>query len=266
VDDVRAFGVLAWAWTRAAWQYRASLVLLTIGQCVAVALDVVAILIIFIHTDALAGFSATEVLFLYGTTCTSFGIAEVAMGQVDRLGQHIRSGSFDVMLVRPASTLVQVMADGLSPKRLGKLVPAAIALGVSVDSLEVTWSADRIAMVVVLLTSGVVIYCAIWVLGAAFQFIATDAAEAVNAVTYGGNYLTQYPLTVFGTEWVRTLTWVVPLAFVNWYPALYVFDRPDPFGFPYAAQFAAPVVAVAVAAVATLAWRVGLRRYRSTGS
>ncbi len=266
MDSVRTFGMLAWAWTRAAWQYRTSLLLLTFGQAVAVTLDVLAIVIIFGHTDELAGFAAAEVLFLYGTTCLSFGLADLVMGNAERLGRHIRSGQFDVMLLRPAGSLAQVAADGFSPRRLGRVVPAAVALAVSIAALDLGWTAGRTVMVFVMVASGVVIYGALWVLGAAYQFVASDSAEAMNAATYGGNFVTQYPLTIFGNEWIRTLTWVLPLAFVNWYPALYVFGRPDPFGYPSALQFAAPAAAAAVAGLAAIAWRAGLRHYRSTGS
>ena len=43
---------------------------------------------------------------------------------------------------------------------------------------------------------------------------------------------------------------MIPLAFVNWYPALYVLDKPDPFGFPEWLQFASPVVAAVMMSVA----------------
>ena len=59
---------------------------------------------------------------------------------------------------------------------------------------------------------------------------------------------------------------MLPLAFVNWYPALYVLDEPDPFGFPAWLQLASPVAAPALLAVTWLVWRTGVRHYTSTGS
>ena len=265
-DAVRAFGLLCWAWTRAAWQYPTSLLLLTVGQAMAMTLDVLAIVVIFANTDELGGFSAAEVLFLYATTSTSFAIADTLLGTVERLGRHIRSGAFDVMLLRPVSALVQVAADTFSPRRLGKLVPALAAPALSLTSLDTEWTGGRILMVPVMIICGTLIYCGIWVLGASYQFVAADAAEAMNVTTYGGNYVTQYPLTVFSSEWVRALTWVVPLAFVNWYPALYVFGRPDPHGYPNAMQFASPIAAMLALIAAGFAWKAGVRHYRSTGS
>jgi ABC-2 type transport system permease protein len=71
---------------------------------------------------------------------------------------------------------------------------------------------------------------------------------------------------VFAKELVRGVTFVLPLAFVNWLPATYVLGRPYPLGLPRWTAFASPLVAVGCCALAGLAWRAGLRSYRSTGS
>ena len=73
------------------------------------------------------------------------------------------------------------------------------------------------------------------------QFWTKDATEFANAFTYGGATLTQYPLTIFPRELMRSLTFVVPVAFVNWYPCLFLLGRDDPFGMPAWLQFCSPV-------------------------
>lgn len=121
-------------------------------------------------------------------------------------------------------------------------------------------------MIPVMVASGAAIFCGLWVLTGAVQFVLVDSHGASKSLTYGGAFLTQYPMTMFARDFVRGVTFVVPLAFVNWQPALYVLDRPDPLGLPGAVRFASPAVAAAVCAAAALAWRAGLRHYRSTGS
>ncbi len=121
-------------------------------------------------------------------------------------------------------------------------------------------------MVLALVVFGTMIFLALFTLGAAFQFWTTDASQAANAFTYGGNTITQYPLTIYPTELVKALTFLIPIAFVNWYPSLYILDHPDPFGLPDAMQFASPVAAFALFLPAAAIWRTGVRRYRSTGS
>ena len=133
-------------------------------------------------------------------------------------------------------------------------------------AVDVDWTWDRLVLMPVMLISGSMIFCAIFVLGAAFQFVASDASEVTNAFTYGGTFLTQYPPTIFAKDLVRAATFTIPLAFVNWMPAMHILDHADPLGLPKAFEFASPVAAFLIAVVAGLAWRAGIRNYRSTGS
>ena len=59
---------------------------------------------------------------------------------------------------------------------------------------------------------------------------------------------------------------VLPVAFVAYFPALYVLDKPDELGFPDVLQFASPVVAVLTTVAAAAIWSAAVRRYRSVGS
>ncbi|WP_433423836.1 ABC transporter permease [Microtetraspora malaysiensis] len=261
---MRVYLLLIWTWTRAAARYPTSFALMTVAGTVTAGLEVAAIWIVFSNTTTLGGFDVSEVMFLYGTAGLPFSVADLLFGNTDRISQHIKAGTFDAMLVRPVGTFVQIAADRFTPHRAGRVLQAAIVLGVALARLDVP--ASRAWMIPVMVACGIVIFTSIWALGGALQFLLTDAPEVTNAFTYGGVTLTQYPLTVYGADLVRGVTYVLPLAFVNWQPGLYVLGRADPLGLPYALRFLSPAAAAALAVVAAFAWRAGVRRYRSTGS
>ncbi|MDN3358097.1 ABC-2 family transporter protein [Actinomadura sp. DC4] len=265
-ETVRVYLLLAGAWMRSAAQYPVSMAMLVATAAVSASLDVVAILIIFAHTPRLGGFSLPEVMFLYGTAGVSFAVADIALGTAERLGEHIRRGTLDTLLVRPVGPLVQIATEDFSPRRMGKLVPTATVFVLSLVRLPVAWTPGRVAAVPLMLVCGAWIFAALWVLTASWQFAVVDGRHAGDSITYGGGFLTQYPLSLFGRDALRGLTWVLPLAFVNWEPALYVLRRRDPLGLPVFFRFAAPLVAAVLSVLAALAWRTGLRHYRSTGS
>ncbi|MFH8799309.1 ABC transporter permease [Streptomyces sp. NPDC017936] len=253
-------------WIRSTLAYRVSFAMTVLGGLLVTGLDFVAILLMFSQIDALGGYALPEVAFLYGLSATSFGFADLAIGSAGRLGTRVRDGTLDTLLVRPAPVLAQVAADRFALRRVGRIVQGALVLGYALVALDVDWTPVRVLLVPVMLVCGGVIFCAVFVAGAAFQFVTQDAAEVQNAFTFGGQTLLQYPPTVFGRELVRGVTFVFPLAFVNWVPAAYVLGRPYPLGLPQWTAFAPPLVAVACCALAGLAWRAGLRSYRSTGS
>ncbi len=264
--DLRGFGLLAGMWVRVSWSYRTSFLLLMAGTLVLTGIDFLAILVLFSNVDRLGGFGVGEVAFLYGATAIGLGVGDLVIGNVERLGHRIRLGSFDAMLVRPVGVFVQMCADEFALRRLGRIAQGMAVFGWSLSVVDVAWDPARVAVTVSMLVCGSVIFASLFVLGATFQFVSADGSEVANAFTYGGGTITQYPLTIYPAELVRTLTFAVPVAFVNWYPALFVLDRPDPFGLPAALQLASPVAAVVLAALAAAAWRTGVRSYRSTGS
>lgn len=263
---LRTYLRLIWTWSRAMAQYPLSLALLGLAQSLSVIVELIAVLVVFGHAHTLAGFTAREALLVYGLAGTAFGLADLLIGQVERLGDHIRTGTFDTMLIRPASPLVQLAADEFSPRRLGKVIPALACLTWALATAGIDWTLQRALTVPLLLASGAAICCATWILGACLQFFITEARQAANSITYGGKALTEYPLAVFGTDTARWATFALPLAFVSWQPALYLLDRPDPTGLPDQLRHTAPAAALLLCALAALAWRTGLRHYRSTGS
>ncbi|MEV0091811.1 ABC transporter permease [Streptomyces sp. NPDC050738] len=253
-------------WMRSTMAYRASFAMTAFGNFAATAFDFVAILLMFSHVDSLGGYSLPEIAFLYGASGISFGLADLALGSMDRLGRRIRDGTLDTLLVRPAPVLAQVAADRFALRRLGRVTQGALVLGYALVVLDIDWTAVKVLLVPVMLLSGGAIFAAVFIAGAAFQFWAQDASEVQSAFTYGGTTLLQYPPTVFAQDLVRGVTFVIPLAFVNWLPALYVLGRPYPLDVPQWFAFMPPVVAVVCLGLAGLAWRAGLRSYRSTGS
>lgn len=245
-------------------EYPATIALLTLGVMVSSSLDLAAILILFTHVRALGGFDPAGAMFLYGSSQLSFALSNLLVGAVDRLGQHIRRGGLDTMLIRPVNPLVQLAAEDFTPRKLGRLVPASavLAWGMSRADLD----PPDVLLTALMVANGTVLFCAVWVLSASLQFVLVNGHEAAKAVTWGGSFMTQYPMSLYGRDFVLGVTFAVPLAFVNWQPSLYILGMPDPLGLPGFVRFLGPVATALLCAAAAAAWRSGLRHYRSTGS
>ncbi|MFF0412265.1 ABC transporter permease [Kitasatospora sp. NPDC004745] len=263
---VRSWWFCARMWMRSMMAYRASFALNLLASLATHSLDFVVLVLMFRHTDQLGGWRLPEIAFLYGTATFALGTANLLVGSVDGLGVRIVNGTLDTMLVRPAPALAQLCAERFSLRRLGRPVQALAVLVWSLAALDVHWTWDRVLLVPVLLVCGSVIFGAVYVGGATVQFWWGESKEIQNSFTYGGATLLHYPPTIFAKELVAGAVFGVPLAFVNWLPALHVLGRPDPLGLPTAFQFASPVAAALCVAAAGLAWRAGLRAYRGAGS
>ena len=265
-NDVVLYRRLVGARIRSQWQYRASFVLDAVGSFCMTAIDFVVVWALFRHFPALDGWTLPEVALLYGISGIGIAVADLGCGHLEELYLDIRSGKFDVVLLRPVSTLVQVLAADLALRRVGRVLQATAVLVYALAAADVAWTPARLALLPVGVVCAALLYAATFVLWAGISFWTLGANEVGNAFTYGGNTMTSYPLSVFGA-WLRRLyAFVVPLAFVTYFPGLYLLGKDDPLGYPRWFQFAAPVVTTAYVAVALAFWRFAVRHYRSTGS
>ena len=251
---------------RGQMQYRLSFALNTLGSFALTFIDFVVVLALFSHFPQMEGWTLQEIALLYGLSGVGIAVADLFAGHVGDVHLLIRSGQFDVVLLRPVGTLLQMVASDFALRRLGRITQATVVLVYALVAADVSWNAGRVLLLPLAIAGAVVIFAATFVLGGCLTFWTVGSSEVANAFTYGGNYMTGYPLNIFGVWLRRLFAFVIPLAFVTYFPGLYLLDKPDPLGFPEFFQFLAPFVAIAFAVAAGLMWRVAVRHYRSTGS
>lgn len=251
---------------RAQLQYRLSFLLDVLGSFFLTIIDFLAIIVIFYHLPALAGWTLEEVAFLYGTSYVIFKLVDMLIGHLDGLGDQVQAGQFDMIMVRPLGALFQVVTLDFGMRQLGAVLQGLIIFGLALWRVDIDWNTGRVLLLAQMPFSGALIFASVWVAGHTIIFWITRGREAINAFTYGGNMFTTYPIQIYGAWLRRLLAFVIPLAFVNYLPALYILDKPNPLGVPDALRFASPLVAVIAALVAWRLWNFGVRHYRSTGS
>jgi ABC-2 type transport system permease protein len=257
---------LAGAAVRSQLAYPLSFAIQCAGQALAQITDLVAIVVLFAHVRAMGGFGVDEVLVIYGIAGVAFGLADMAVGQLDALPVYIRHGRLDALLLRPLGALGQLCASEITLRRLGRILTALVVLAYALTRLDIDWTPWRMGLVVLAPLTGFVILSAIWVVACSVCFWTVEGREVANSVTYGSSMFTAYPLGVFSSWLRRLMGFAVPGAFVAYFPTLALLGKPDPLGLPVFFQWSSPLVAVAAVAVAALVWRTAIRHYRGTGS
>jgi ABC-2 type transport system permease protein len=265
VEAILVWRRLVGAQVRSQLQYRASFALDVLGSFAISFIDFLVVLTIFHNVSRLETWSVHEVAFLYALSSITFAFTDLLIGHLDQFPQKIRDGSFDIVLVRPRGTLFQIVASDFAARRVAKALQGAVVLAYALEGLSIHWTIWRVVVLLVSLPSAVVIFASIWVVGACIAFWTTDGGEFTNAFTYGGTAMAQYPFEVYGRWLRRLLGYAIPLAFVCYFPALYVLGKDDPLGLPRFLEFASPAAAAVAACAAGGVWRFAVRHYRSAG-
>jgi len=266
VEPFTLYVRLVGAQLRSQMQYKVSFLLALVGSFLACVTEFGVVLVLFSRIQLLVGWALAEVALLYGLSGTCFAVAELFAAALDNFQVYIVRGTFDRVLIRPRGALFQVIAEDFALRRLGRIAQAAVVLVIALGLLGITWSIDKVLVLALAMLSGTIIYFAIFVLGATFCFWTVQAKEVTHVVTYGGDAVASYPLDIYRGSVRRLFTFVVPLAFVNYEPALFLLGRPDPLGLPAFVRLLSPFAALIMALLARYAWRQGVLHYQSTGS
>ena len=254
------------AQVRSQAQYRVSFALDIVISALTALIDISGVLVVFLVTPALGGFAPAEVCLMSGLAMTGFGIADLVVGNTERLRHYVRTGLFDVVLIRPLGTLPQLVAIDFAPRRVGRLTSSVVLLVVAALWADVAWTPAKIAVAVLSIASGAVLFGSLFVAGATVAFWWIESGEVANAVTYGGETFTEYPVTIYSGWFRRLFAYALGFGFVAYYPALVLLGRSDPLGAPDFVRWLGPLVALVAATAAAALWRTGVRHYRSTGS
>ncbi len=218
--------------------------------------------------EEIGGWTLGEVAFLYGMVEVAFGTMDMLFSGFDPpvFGRRVRLGQFDQLLLRPINITLQVLGSRLEVRRIGRILQGIVIFGAAVIVTDLRWTIPKLLYLPWAWFGLIAFFGGLFIVGATITFWTVESIEVINILTYGGNEMMSYPMSIY-PDWMRRFfTFIIPAIFLNYYPALYFLDKADPFGLPAWASFLAPLVGLGTLKLALLFWRLGIRNYQSTGS
>ena len=200
-------------------QYRVNFFLQVVDSAIRLATGLVAIWLVFSHTDDLAGWTRLELLVVMGIHILLSGINRTFVEpNVYQFLYTIGEGEFDYVLARPVDSQLLVSVRNLRFWQLVDVVVGGVVIVWALSGVvETTSWLEGGAFLVAVACGAVILYC-MWmvVAAAAFKWIRVDdTVQLLNGLFQAG----RWPVTIY-PGWLRlTLTFVVPLAFAITVPA-----------------------------------------------
>jgi ABC-2 type transport system permease protein len=253
---------------RSQMQYRLSFLLDAFTTAIVAAVSFLTLALVLQKFDDIGGWTLWEVAFLYGMVETAFGTMDMIFSGFDPsfFGNRVRLGTFDQMLLKPVNIYLQVFGSEFILRRLGRILQGLVVLFLAIANLQIAWTAGKLLYLPLVIGGMICFFGGLFIAGATITFWTVESIEVVNIFTYGGNEMMSYPMHIY-PDWMRQFfTFIIPGIFMNYYPALYVLDKPDPFGMPAFASWLAPLVGLGVLAISVRFWRFGMAHYQSTGT
>lgn len=253
---------------RSQLQYRASFLFDIFASGLTTFIWFLSLALIFQRFDRLGGWSLGEVAFLYGLVEMAFGTMDMVFSGFDpsHFGENVRLGTFDQILLRPVNLTIQILGSQFLIRRIGRILQGATVFVFSLVLLEVEWSTGKLIYLPIVYIGLVAFFGGLFIIGSTITFWTVQPIELMNIFTYGGSEMMSYPMHIY-KQWMRTFfTYIVPAIFLNYLPALYFLDKPNPTGLPEFTQFLSPLAGFGTLFIALQFWRYGVRNYQSTGT
>jgi ABC-2 type transport system permease protein len=191
----------------------------------------------------------------------SSSLAEVLGRGFDQFPRMLGNGEFDRVLVRPKSVIFLVLASKIDFTRLGRTAQAVLLFFYAIPNSGILWSWDKILTLFLMIVCGSFVFFGLYLIYAAFTFFTIEGLEFMNIFTDGGREFGRYPYVIYGEGVLKFLTYVIPLALVQYYPLLYLLDMEE-----NVIYMLIPLLGLLFLLPGYAFFLFGLRHYKSTGS
>jgi ABC-2 type transport system permease protein len=153
-----------------------------------------------------------------------------------------------------------LLADRFCKDGVGNFLVGLVLVIRSTNALDIVWTPSKLAMLVVGVISGGLIFIALNLITCVTAFWIVDSVP-VTRLVFDNHLFAQYPLTIYPKAIGILLTWVVPYGLVSFYPASYLLDRS--WGW---AAWLAPLAATVLLFLGYRFFQFGLKHYSGTGT
>ena len=246
---------------RSMMQYKKSFFLTTLGQFLASFNVFIGIHFMFLRFHSIAGYSYNEVLLCFSIVLMEYSLGECIARGFDTFPSIVRKGNFDRIMTRPRNEILQVLGSSFELTRIGRMIQAAVIFGYAATISEINWNLARIITVILMITGGTGVFCGIFLIYAALCFFTLEGLEVMNILTDGAREYGKYPVNVYGKRMTQFCTFVIPYSLVQYYPLLFLTGRSVKYDHAFL-----PLVALLFLVPCYLLWRIGVRKYKSSGS
>lgn len=227
----------------------------TVGQ-------LVSIRYLFVKIDKFQGWGFADLVLLLGLSQIYFYTAFVVFDvNLDRLPRKIINGDFDRMLTKPINIKFLASCEQVAVAQIIPMLTTVVPLIVYGMGLRSDLSATGILASLPVVILSLVIFYFISLSTAALSFFVADVQSLRDFVLRSSLNLVRIPLDIFPKLVQMALTFIIPLAFIGFYPVRVLQGGASLVGL----LLVEVALVVVFYLVSDRLWKAGLKRYSGVG-
>ncbi len=205
--------------------YRGDFFISLIASFAATVFGLFFVVVLFQKVPQLAGWRFEEVLFLYGFSLIPYGLFSVISANLYEFGNiYIIEGKFDRILLRPISSLFQILFETFRIESLQEVATGVFCMAWASYHLHTIWTPWKIAIFIFFAACAGVIYISVFLMLTTVSFWFEDRIgvhpPVWNVIAFG-----RYPLSIYSGVVQFFLCWIIPFGLASFYPSVRMLGR-----------------------------------------
>ncbi len=266
-DDLHLSMVYTKMIFRSWFQYKVDAVLRSLAVFLREATGIIVVYFTLLKFENLNGWNIYEMLFLFSLIYVTYGILIIFFTGLRDFGRTVRSGGFDRYILRPRGLLYQLIfanADWFAAVGHGGL--GVLLFVLSAAKIGVVWTPLRALYYITAIFGGVLIQGAIFLFLATLNIYLLETNSIKEVFYWNARRFAGYPVSIFHKAIQFAMIYVVPFAFVNYFPAQFLLRKDDMSAYPAFFMYLTPLVGIVMYLLAYGFWRISIKYYKSSGN
>ncbi|WP_240420361.1 ABC transporter permease [Paenibacillus periandrae] len=258
------FGKLVQLLMKQKMEYRANFFLNAIAQIINYGASYLILWLFLKRFETIGGWSWPEVALLY-----SMGLFTYALGaafsyvQMRELEGHVRNGTFEIVLVKPVNPYFYLVSRGFNLAYIAHMIISGSILIWTLIQLNIEWTWIKLVYFIIILFSGAMIQAGIMTIIGACSFVWVRTAFMFDLFFRLKEFIS-YPISIYVVFIQVIIVFVVPLAFVNFFPSTLILAKESSSIFQFG-SWLSPLVGPFCYWIGYKLWMYSLNKYQGAG-
>lgn len=242
-------------------EYRANFLINTLFNIVWTIVQITFISFLFYSTSSIKGWSMYEVMLLFGIDELIFPLfTSLALSSLNRVEEYVLQGTMDYILIKPINAQFYVSLRHINFFQISPMIFGISIVIYCVEKLHISISITKLFLLILLIFIGVWILYSVYLICVTFTFKFVKASFLRNIVlSFVGCMV--YPLDIYSGIFRIIITVVIPVGIIVDFPTRMLVK-----GLSYNNLLYALLIASLFSLISSIAWKRGIRNYRSASS
>lgn len=238
---------------------RLGAVIFLVGKMVRFLFYLAFLVLLVSKTKILAGYNLWQVILFYLTFNFVDSLTQMLFREVYRFRQHILSGNFDLLLVKPVNSLFRILFGGTDFLDFITLAPFVLFIGIVFIQLpQISFSS--VVLYILLLINALIIAASFHILVMSLAILTLEIDHAImiyrDVISMG-----KLPVDIYGEPLRSFITFVIPVGIMMTFPVKSLLGL-----LSSNAVFMAFAFGIILFLTSLTVWNYALRQYTSASS